>query len=181
MEHIIDGVFTNFIETIQDEIELAKSILGDIKLDSKKSFLNVTDKVLNLPIEKQLYFLRYIVENSDLREDNENIIEFWHQDCFKDQTRVLVALVIMSDDDADEKERISCEKTISDFQKKYNIKIFNNIEFDEKWHNHNERIVSFRDFLIKITNSVLIHDKVLHNMIWTHDDKKIEFLVTTLL
>jgi len=170
MEHIVDGVFTVFYHENQDEAKLVKSILNGAKLDKE-----LNNKVLNLTIEKQLHFINYLVTTSEFGDDADgvhrlsspiadifDIGEFLDQDCFKEQKELLVALFATAEGSGgvdNEEDRIVYEKTISDFQKKYNIQILAGKE-DYENMNEDEDIVFFIEHTVDDNTTFLREGKV---------------------
>ena len=95
---IIDGTFIWYYNSVNAEIELRDSVLDGLDFYNKKNIPIITKKVLQLPINKQLYFFRCVIAEmyDDLCEENDinkNVKVFLAQDEFKKHREVIMAFV----------------------------------------------------------------------------------------
>ena len=59
---IVDGVYTVYIHS-DAEKELVDTVLGSLDLYNRDDHFTITQRVLTLPINKQLHFIQYVLDN----------------------------------------------------------------------------------------------------------------------
>ena len=124
---IVDEVFTLYCGISDDEVNLMNDILNNTDLRSKAELFNITNKVLSLPINKQLYFINCVL-NSHFSLTNKSVISdnvmlFLAQKCFNLHREVIMLLV---DNDADQTDYTNFtiwQFKIGKLEKKLGIKL----------------------------------------------------------
>jgi len=130
---IVDGVFTNYCGIPKDEIDLANRMFdGDVNFNDFDKLSSVTENVLKLPMNEQLHFVHWLLENYSLSEKSEktsNIEKFLDRKAFYKHRDVFMTL---ADDDGyyykdghhvKFKETDNRANAIAKFEEELNIKI----------------------------------------------------------
>lgn len=123
---IIEGTYSYYYESPQEEIELTNSILKDVNLENKEELLKSTEKILELPVDKQMHIIHCVLDTmyklSDETGKNDNIASFLAQKVFSTYREILGLIV---NDDLTSEEKI---EKIEFFENELNIKIIDGNE-----------------------------------------------------
>jgi len=97
MKSIVDNCYTYYTDSTQEELNLMNSILDGVKLDNKKDLLSTIDKVLELPINKQIHFVHAVLDKlytlSSDTEENKNIESFLANKSFDKHRHTIMCFV----------------------------------------------------------------------------------------
>lgn len=124
---IVDEVFTFYCGISNDENDLMNNILNNIDLRNKAELFSITNNVLSLPFNKQLYFINSVL-NSHYNLTNKSIItdnieHFLAQKCFNIHREVIMLLVDNDADQTDDTNFAIWKFKIDKLEKKLGIKL----------------------------------------------------------
>lgn len=132
MNKIVEGTYTYYVESPQEEIDLTATLLNNVDLSNKEELFKVIPKILELPFNEQVHVIHCIVDTlyslneGDLTNGieavekfrkNESLERVLSQDVFKIHRDVIYTCV----DTYDKPDDIIYE--IASLEKRLNIKI----------------------------------------------------------